>query len=104
VRYGEGIFKGYRYYVAKEVPVQFPFGYGLSYTTFSFTSYVQQLPPQIQTDLFETDNKVPGLDLANFKMDPPLMNRLLDFESMLPASPEEIVDKLLAKLHGTADQ
>jgi beta-glucosidase len=36
VRYGEGVFAGYRGYDALRLPVAYPFGHGLSYSSFSY--------------------------------------------------------------------
>ena len=51
VWYGEGIFVGYRYYDAKGIPPLFPFGHGLSFTTFALSDL--RVPPVVRLDAGE---------------------------------------------------
>lgn len=50
VQYKEGLFVGYRHYDAKKVEPLFPFGYGLSYTTFAYAN--------IKTTLKQNNGKI----------------------------------------------
>lgn len=53
VRYGEGIFVGYRYYDKKDILPLFPFGHGLSYTTFTYRDLRFSLPEISPTETLE---------------------------------------------------
>ncbi|GAB4278324.1 MAG: glycoside hydrolase family 3 C-terminal domain-containing protein [Candidatus Promineifilaceae bacterium] len=52
VHYGEGIFVGYRYYDKKQLEPLFPFGHGLSYTTFEYSNL------HLNGDTFGTDDEI----------------------------------------------
>ncbi|MBB3110178.1 beta-glucosidase [Paenibacillus phyllosphaerae] len=58
VEYREGIFVGYRYYDKKELATLFPFGHGLSYTTFEYSNLTVSAPSIQDTDTVEVQATV----------------------------------------------
>ena len=58
--YAEGVFVGYRYYDKKKMDVLFPFGYGLSYTTFAYANL------RLSADrIRDTDTLTVSVDVTN---------------------------------------
>jgi len=57
-RYGEGIFIGYRYYDKRKLAPQFPFGFGLSYTTFAYSDIKASSTSIKDTDRVQISLKV----------------------------------------------
>lgn len=60
VNYAEGIFLGYRYYDKSHVKPLFPFGFGLSYTSFAFSNL--EVTPQVAS---QTGPITVGFDVKN---------------------------------------
>ena len=65
VTYDEGLKVGYKWYDAENKPVLFPFGYGISYTTYSYSN-LKVTPgqnPHVSFTLSNTGNR-PGAEIA----------------------------------------
>ena len=60
VTYAEGIFVGYRYYDKKEMPVNFCFGHGLSYTKFEYSNLNLD-----KTSITDQDTLTVSVDVKN---------------------------------------
>lgn len=58
VEYREGLFVGYRYYDKKELEPLFPFGHGLSYTTFEYTDILVDKKEILDTETLKVKVKV----------------------------------------------
>lgn len=58
--YREGVFVGYRYYDKKNMDVLFPFGYGLSYTTFEYSNLTLD-----KSEMKDTDTLTVSVNVRN---------------------------------------
>jgi len=65
----EGLYVGYRYYETADVAVRYPFGYGLSYTSFSYSS-ISATETSV-TFSVTNDGSVAGSEIAQVYIRPP---------------------------------
>jgi beta-glucosidase len=95
VRYGEGLYIGYRYYDARKVQPQFPFGFGLSYTTFAYANL------RLSADTIrDVDGVVATVDVTNtggVAGKEVVQVYVRDCAASLPRPPKEL--KGFAKVH-----
>ena len=83
VTYDEGLKVGYKWYEAENKPVLFPFGFGLSYTTFNYSGLkVSEDPKPTVTFTIKNTGKRPGAEIA-------------EVYAMLPAAAEEPPKRLV---------
>jgi beta-glucosidase len=85
VPYEEGIFVGYRWFDSKNIAPRFPFGHGLSYTTFSYSDLKVQKQDDGSVDVsfsLENTGKKPGAEVAQVYVGDP--------QNPVPRPPQEL--------------
>ena len=87
VIYGEGIFVGYRYYDEKDVTPLFPFGHGLSFTSFAYSDLKVtkkvRAGGKVEVSLTVTNTgKATGKEVVQLYVS--------DLQSSLPRPPKEL--------------
>lgn len=72
--YTEGIYVGYRYFCTNRKDVSYPFGYGLSYTSFSYSKPVVKVKGDKLTATVTVTNmgSIPGKEAVGFYVNAPL--------------------------------
>ncbi len=97
VQYSEGLLVGYRWYDAKNIKPLFPFGFGLSYTHFSYSNLrigagpVDGVTPITVSATVTNDGNVAGSDAAQLYLGLPASSgepprKLVDFQRVTMAA------------------
>ena len=87
IEYAEGIFVGYRHYDQKDIEPQFPFGFGLSYTKFSFDNLKLSSRQITKSDSFtvrftiKNKGELPGAEVAQL---------YIHAKTSIPTPPKEL--------------
>ena len=80
IDYREGIFVGYRYYTKKKMPVLFPFGRGLSYSSFSYGMMNCDSDKMRDDETIEVtvdvinESEIPGKEVVQLYVEPDIPN------------------------------
>jgi beta-glucosidase len=100
VLYGERIFVGYRYFDKKTIEPLFPFGHGLSYTSFEYSKL--ELSEKVMTDAKGLEVNVTVRNTGNYRGKEVIQLYVTDKESTLKRPLREL--KKFAKIDIEPDQ
>ena len=80
IDYREGIFVGYRYYSRRKMQVRFPFGHGLSYSTFSYGKMTVDAEKMLDNETLEVtvdvinESDIPGKEVVQLYVEADILN------------------------------